>query len=120
MRLTFLALLAAALAHAAPVPSPKPRKVPPVTPGVYVLVWGGSEWGMSLGDGGDYRCSQGSAPWQTLWRGHWWYDPARHTLHVYESCGDGAGGWVSWSATLDADWRRVGPGGVSVSLRRAR
>lgn len=101
---------------AAPIPPYRPK--PPVVPsaGSWVLIWGGTGTGVTLGPGGDYHCRWGGSEWH----GSWVWDARTRTFHVTES-GDGHT-WLSWHAQLDEQLMgevEVGPRRVPMSLRRA-
>lgn len=115
MRSTLLALLLTL--PAAPAPRPRSRPVPPVTPGIYVMTWGGMDYGTTLHADGNYATSalqpHPDRPGRAcrFW-GLWRWDQRTHTFHVHETyTGDE---WSDYSFRLDAQWRS----GTYIRLRK--
>ena len=99
----------------APVPLPKPRSMD-VTPGKYVMYWGGTFYVVTLNADNTFEATiKGIRD-----RGTWYY--VGKTLHVSETR-DGKN-WFYWNCTLDPGTMqgraRFGLGGVSLRMERVK
>jgi hypothetical protein len=83
-------------ALAAPAPNAKPKKLPTVKPGAWILHWGNSQWNVNLEPNGQYS---GMLPTsQTLWLGQWSFDQKTRKFAVVEGTGQFS---IEWEAVLD-------------------
>lgn len=83
--------LFALLSLCAPAPLPRPSPVLQVTPGDYVLCWGGVSYTMHLNEARGYNIPP-------TWWGTWSWDEQTRTLTVNEQSELGQ---TQWTAVLD-------------------
>lgn len=81
------------LSLCAPAPLPRVKPVLQVTPGDYVLHWGGTTYTMHLNEARGYNIPP-------LWWGTWHWDERSRTLTVKEQSETSC---VEWTCVLDRD-----------------